>query len=216
MEYILSAENLSKSYGKFCALSGLSLHLPKGAIYGLVGKNGAGKTTFIRIICGLQAPSSGEYTLYGKKNSEKAVSKMLKDLGITDVDKAKKILADAAAAEDASQSVGQDDTRVAELNASLEASVLENIMLTEHVNPEKVARAVKLIDRADCLDDEGKFSRDKATEAVKKLFSEWPELAVKADERQVGFAIGGDGKQNTAPAGADKPVTQKSWNRFNH
>lgn len=150
-----------------------------------------------------------------KKNSEKAVNKLLKDLGITDVDKAKKILADAAAAEDASQSVGQDDTRVAELNASLEASVLENIMLTEHVNPEKVARAVKLIDRADCLDDEGKFSRDKAHEAVKKLFEEWPELASKAEGTQVGFAIGGDGKQNTAPAGADKPVKQKSWNRFN-
>lgn len=81
MEYILSAENLSKSYGKFCALSGLSLHLPKGAIYGLVGKNGAGKTTFIRIICGLQAPSSGEYTLYGKKNSEKEIYVSRKRIG---------------------------------------------------------------------------------------------------------------------------------------
>ncbi len=149
-----------------------------------------------------------------KKNSEKAVNKLLKDLGITDMEKAKQILADAAAKEGANQSVGQDDTRVTELNASLEASVLENIMLTEHVNPEKVARAVKLIDRADCLDDEGKFSRDKATEAVKKLFEEWPELAAKAEGTQVGFAIGGDGKQTTSPAPADKPK-QKSWNRFN-
>lgn len=81
MEYILSAENLSKSYGKFCALSGLSLHLPKGAIYGLVGKNGAGKTTFIRIICGLQAPTSGEYTLYGKKNSDKEIYVSRKRIG---------------------------------------------------------------------------------------------------------------------------------------
>ena len=149
-----------------------------------------------------------------KKNSEKAVNKLIKELGITDMEKAKKILADAAAAEGNAQSVGQDDTRVTELNASLEASVLENIMLLEHVNPEKVARAVKLIDRADCLDDEGNFSRDKAHEAVKKLFSEWPELASKAEERQVGFAIGGDGKANSAPAPADKPK-QKSWNRFN-
>lgn len=149
-----------------------------------------------------------------KKNSEKAVNKLLKDLGITDMEKAKQILADAAAKEGKSPSVGQDDTRVAELNASLEASVLENIMLTEHVNPEKVARAVKLIDRADCLDDEGKFSRDKATEAVKKLFEEWPELAAKAEGTQVGFTIGGDGKQTTATAGKDMPK-QKSWNRFN-
>jgi len=149
-----------------------------------------------------------------KKNSEKAVNKVLKELGITDKEKAKKILAEAAAAEGASQSVGQDDTKVAELTASLENSVLENIMLSQHVKAEKVARAVKLIDRADCLDDEGKFSRDKATEAVKKLFEEWPELAEKADGKTVGFAIGGDGKQNTAPAPADKPK-QKSWNRFN-
>lgn len=150
-----------------------------------------------------------------KKNSEKAVNKLLKELGITDKEKAKKILAEAAAAEGASQSVGQDDTKVAELTANLENSVLENIMLSQHVKAEKVARAVKLIDRADCLDDEGNFSRDKATEAVKKLFEEWPELAEKADEKHVGFSIGGDGQQSTAPAGATKPVKQKSWNRFN-
>ncbi len=149
-----------------------------------------------------------------KKNSEKAVNKLLKELGITDKEKAKKILAEAAAAEGASQSVGQDDTKVAELTANLENSVLENIMLSQHVKAEKVARAVKLIDRADCLDDEGNFSRDKATEAVKKLFEEWPELAEKADGKTVGFTIGGDGQQNTAPAPADKPK-QKSWNRFN-
>ena len=149
-----------------------------------------------------------------KKNSEKAVNKLLKELGITDKEKAKKILAEAAAAEGVSQSVGQDDTKVAELTANLENSVLENIMLAQQVKAEKVARAVKLIDRADCLDDEGKFSRDKATEAVKKLFEEWPELAEKADGKHVGFTIGGDGQQNTAPAPADKPK-QKSWNRFN-
>lgn len=150
-----------------------------------------------------------------KKNSEKAVNKLLKELGITDKEEAKRILAEAAAAKGANQPPVQDDTRVAELTASLENSVLENIMLAQHVKAEKVARAVKLIDRADCLDDEGKFSRDKATEAVKKLFEEWPELAEKADEKHVGFSIGGDGQQSTAPAGATKPVKQKSWNRFN-
>ena len=150
-----------------------------------------------------------------KKNSEKAVNKLLKELGITDKEKAKKILAEAAAAEGASQSVGQDDTRVAELTANLEASVLENIMLSQHFKAEKVARAVKLINRADCLDDEGNFSRDKATEAVKKLSEDWSELAETADGKHVGFSIGGDGQQNTAPAGAAKPVKQKSWNRFN-
>ena len=150
-----------------------------------------------------------------KKNSEKAVNKVLKELGITDKEEAKQILADAAAKKAAQQPPAQDDTRVAELTASLENSVLENIMLGEHVKPEKVARAVKLIERKDCLDDEGNFSRDKATEAVKKLFEEWPELAEKADGKSVGFSIGGDGKQTTAPAGTAQPVKQKSWNRFN-
>lgn len=150
-----------------------------------------------------------------KKNSEKAVNKVLKELGITDREKAKQILAKAAAEEATQQPTAGDDTRVAELTANLEASVLENIMLSQHVKPEKVARAVKLIDRADCLDDEGSFSRDKATEAVKKLFEEWPELAAKAESAQVGFTIGSDGKQTAAPASTDKPVKQKSWNRFN-
>ena len=44
MEYVLTTEALTKRYKHFSALNGLSLHVPKGAIYGLVGQNGAGKT----------------------------------------------------------------------------------------------------------------------------------------------------------------------------
>lgn len=66
MEYVLTTDNLCKSYGTFKALNGLSMHVEKGAIYGFVGKNGAGKTTLIRMICGLQSPVSGSYSLYGK------------------------------------------------------------------------------------------------------------------------------------------------------
>ena len=58
MEYVLSADGLSKSYRDFKALNGLSIHVPKGSIYGFVGKNGAGKTTLIRLICGLQQPAA--------------------------------------------------------------------------------------------------------------------------------------------------------------
>ena len=43
MEYVLTTEALTKRYKHFSALNGLSLHVPKGAIYGLVGQNGAGK-----------------------------------------------------------------------------------------------------------------------------------------------------------------------------
>lgn len=65
MEYCLETNGLSKSYRNFKALSNLSMHVPKGSIYGFVGRNGAGKTTLIRIISGLQKPTSGSYTLYG-------------------------------------------------------------------------------------------------------------------------------------------------------
>ncbi|MBD5475261.1 MAG: ABC transporter ATP-binding protein [Lachnospiraceae bacterium] len=75
MEYCLTTEALCKQYRHTKALDGLSMHVPKGSIYGFVGKNGAGKTTLIRMICGLQKVSSGEYTLYGVKNTDKGIEK---------------------------------------------------------------------------------------------------------------------------------------------
>lgn len=65
MEYVLETHALTKTYKRFTALDGLTMHIPKGAIYGFVGRNGAGKTTLIRLICGLQTPTSGSYSLYG-------------------------------------------------------------------------------------------------------------------------------------------------------
>ena len=81
MDYILTAESLSKHYGHFKALDGFSIHVPKGAVYGFVGKNGAGKTTLIRLICGLQEPTSGSYTLYGVKNTEPGIAKCRRRMG---------------------------------------------------------------------------------------------------------------------------------------
>lgn len=81
MEYVLKTNALTKRYKDFKALDGLSLNIPKGAIYGLVGKNGAGKTTLIRLICGLQEPTSGDFTLYGIKNTDKNISKSRKRIG---------------------------------------------------------------------------------------------------------------------------------------
>ncbi len=81
MEYVLKTNALSKSYKDFKALNGLSMNIPKGAIYGFIGKNGAGKTTLIRLICGLQKPTSGEYTLYGRKCTEKEIVKTRRRMG---------------------------------------------------------------------------------------------------------------------------------------
>ena len=81
MEYVLETSALGKSYGHFKALNNLSMRVPKGSIYGFIGKNGAGKTTLIRVICGLQAPSSGSYSLYGKKNTEREIVKSRRSMG---------------------------------------------------------------------------------------------------------------------------------------
>lgn len=81
MDYVLRTNALSKNYKNFKALNGLSMNVPKGAIYGFVGKNGAGKTTLIRLICGLQYPSSGDYTLYGRKNSDNNIGKSRRRMG---------------------------------------------------------------------------------------------------------------------------------------
>lgn len=81
MEYILETDGLSKTYGHFQALNGLSMHVPKGAIYGFVGKNGAGKTTLIRLICGLQSPTMGSYRLYGADNSSREIAQARRRMG---------------------------------------------------------------------------------------------------------------------------------------
>ncbi len=81
MDYVLTTNGLGKRYKHFQALNDLTMHVPKGAIYGFVGKNGAGKTTLIRLICGLQDPTSGEYTLYGKRNTDKDIIKSRRRMG---------------------------------------------------------------------------------------------------------------------------------------
>lgn len=81
MDYVLKTNALNKKYKDYKALNGLSMKVPKGAIYGFVGKNGAGKTTLIRLICGLQEPESGEYILYGKKNTDKEILKSRRRMG---------------------------------------------------------------------------------------------------------------------------------------
>lgn len=47
MEYVLTTDGLCKQYKNFKALDRLSMHVPKGSIYGFVGKNGAGKTIMV-------------------------------------------------------------------------------------------------------------------------------------------------------------------------
>ncbi len=81
MEYALTTQGLTKTYAQTKALNGLTMHVPKGAIYGFVGKNGAGKTTLIRLVCGLQAPTAGDYTLYGVPHTAPEIYKTRRRMG---------------------------------------------------------------------------------------------------------------------------------------
>ncbi|MBQ4227909.1 MAG: ATP-binding cassette domain-containing protein [Clostridia bacterium] len=80
MEYILETRGLTKVYGSKAAVRDVNLHIREGQIYGLIGRNGAGKTTIMRIISGLASPTGGDYTLFGKSGAEKG--KMLKNVGV--------------------------------------------------------------------------------------------------------------------------------------
>lgn len=81
MEYVLETRGLQMKYGSSTVLKGISMHVPRGSIYGFVGKNGAGKTTLIRLICGLAFPTSGEYTLFGIPGTSGEIKNSRKRMG---------------------------------------------------------------------------------------------------------------------------------------
>ena len=81
MDHIFTTTALSKHYHHTKALDGLSMHVPRGAIYGFVGRNGSGKTTLIRLLCGLQAPTSGSFRLYDVENASAGIHLARRRLG---------------------------------------------------------------------------------------------------------------------------------------
>ena len=72
-EPILVTRALTKKYGGAAAVEGVDLYIEKGQIYGLVGRNGAGKTTIIRMLTAQTVPTSGEIELFGETD-EKGIS----------------------------------------------------------------------------------------------------------------------------------------------
>ena len=62
---MIEIKNLDFSYKKTPVFNNINLSFPQGAIYGLLGENGVGKTTLLKIICGLQRPSMGSCTVDG-------------------------------------------------------------------------------------------------------------------------------------------------------
>ena len=62
---MITVNNLTKKFGKFTAVDEISFEVPKGEIFGFLGANGAGKTTAIKMLCGLSKPTSGSANIAG-------------------------------------------------------------------------------------------------------------------------------------------------------
>lgn len=70
MQEVIRVSNLTKIYGHKRVLNGVNVTLEKGQIYGLVGKNGVGKTTLMRILTGLTFKADGDYSLFGAREEK--------------------------------------------------------------------------------------------------------------------------------------------------
>jgi ABC-type multidrug transport system ATPase subunit len=67
MDYVIRTFGLEKRFGRQRAVRDLALNVPRGGIYGFLGRNGAGKTTTIGMLLGLIAPSAGRIELFGER-----------------------------------------------------------------------------------------------------------------------------------------------------
>lgn len=81
LEFVLQTNGLTKSYKKNKVLSGVTMNIRRGDIYGFVGENGSGKTTVIRLITGLIYADSGEFTLFGVKDSDPKIREARSKVG---------------------------------------------------------------------------------------------------------------------------------------
>ncbi|MDO5850105.1 MAG: ABC transporter ATP-binding protein [Methanobacteriaceae archaeon] len=69
-EFVIETSNLTKKYGNNTVVSGVNMNVERGRIYGLLGRNGAGKTTIMRMLLDLTNPTDGEIKLFGTGHKE--------------------------------------------------------------------------------------------------------------------------------------------------
>jgi len=79
-QHIITTKNLTKRFGDFTAVDAMSFEVRKGEIFGFLGANGAGKTTAMRMLCGLSIPTSGEASVAGY-DVFKQTEKIKKNIG---------------------------------------------------------------------------------------------------------------------------------------
>ena len=79
-DHVIEARSLTKKYGNVTALKDVNITVKRGDIYGLIGDNGAGKTTFLKMLTGQIYPTGGEVRMFGAY-SEKDLQKNRKRSG---------------------------------------------------------------------------------------------------------------------------------------
>lgn len=70
MNYVMETQNLSKKYQNVTVVDNVNLHIQKGKIYGLLGRNGAGKTTIMKMMLQLVSPTAGKIMIFGKDHRD--------------------------------------------------------------------------------------------------------------------------------------------------
>ena len=80
-ETVIQTDGLTKRYGRVMAVDGLSLNVPRGRIFGLLGPNGSGKTTLMSMLLGLVRPTAGSFTLFGTPPESGGLDRQLHRIG---------------------------------------------------------------------------------------------------------------------------------------
>ena len=78
---IIQTDGLTKRYGRVLAVDELSLNVPRGRIFGLLGPNGSGKTTLMSMLLGLVRPTAGSFTLFGQPPERGGLERQLHRIG---------------------------------------------------------------------------------------------------------------------------------------
>lgn len=84
MEYIVKTDNLCKRYGRKMAVDNVNMNVREGDIYGLIGRNGAGKTTAMKMIIGMNFPTSGSIEIFGSSDlnaGRKSIGSIIEEPG---------------------------------------------------------------------------------------------------------------------------------------
>ena len=78
---VIQTDGLTKRYGRILAVDGLSLNVPRGRIFGLLGPNGSGKTTLMSMLLGLVRPTAGRFSLFGAPPGGGGLERQLHRIG---------------------------------------------------------------------------------------------------------------------------------------